>query len=501
MARQRRVGVGKRGDSPSRGFTPDNSFGDGGPIAEVRRLLRSLAIEVRPLAQLHSNPRNARTHGDKQIAQLAASIRTFGFLNPILIDEQGMVLAGHGRLAAARRIGLETVPVLPVKHLTPAHKRALVIADNRLAELAGWDRNLLGIELAEINALELDFDIEITGFDTVEIDRLQHDLTAPAPDPADDVPAVDAVSEPVTRAGDLWHLGRHRVICGSALERETYARLLDGHRAQMVFTDPPFNLPINGHVSGKGRRRHPEFAMASGEMSEAEFTDFLTDAGTLMARHSRNGAIQFICMDWRHQGELLRASAAVYGKPKNLCVWVKNNAGMGSFYRSRHELVFVFKVGSAPHINNFGLGERGRYRSNVWEYPGVASFGADRDAALDMHPTVKPVALVADAIRDCSKRGGLVLDPFGGSGTTLIAAERTGRAARLAELDLRYVDVILRRWEAFTGESARLAETGESFADVTRTRVATIAAAGSSRERSGSRAMGSRRRQRQREEG
>jgi 16S rRNA G966 N2-methylase RsmD len=430
-----------------------------------------MAVELRPVAGLRANPGNARTHSDRQISQLAASIRTFGFLNPILVDEQGMVLAGHGRLAAARLLGLDEVPVVQVTHLTPAHKRALVLADNRLAELAGWDRNLLKIELAELSTLDLDFEVEITGFDTVEIDRLlQVGIEEAQPDPADDIPPVDIGRDPVTRLGDVWCLGRHRLMCGSALERTSYAQLLQNERAQMVFTDPPYNVPIKGHVSGKGRHQHSEFVMGCGEMSAVEFTAFLADAVQLMAQHSRDGAIHFICMDWRHQGELLRAGLPTYGTPKNLCVWVKDNAGMGSFYRSRHELVFVFKVGAAPHINNFGLGERGRYRTNVWEYPGVNTFGATRDADLAMHPTVKPVALVSDAIRDCSQRAGIILDPFGGSGTTLIAAERTGRHARLLELDSRYADVIVRRWQAFTSEPACLAETDQSFAEVSKAR-------------------------------
>lgn len=461
-----------RGSSPNLANAQPKQNSNPASITDVRRLLESVAIELRPLAQLQSNPGNARTHNDRQISQLAASIRTFGFLSPILIDERGMVLAGHGRLAAARLVGLEVVPVVQVKHLTPARKRALVLADNRLAELAGWDRKLLKIELAELSALDLDFEIEVTGFDTVEIDRLQLlGIEETEPDPADEIPALDDSSAVVTQLGDIWQLGRHRAICGTALEPSTYARLLQREQAQMVFTDPPYNVPINGHASGNGRHQHREFAMASGEMSAVEFTAFLGDAFEAMARHSKSGSIHFICMDWRHQHELLSAASPVYGMPKNLCVWVKSNAGMGSFYRSQHELIYVFKVGTDAHINNFGLGERGRYRTNVWQYPGVNSFGANRDDELAMHPTVKPVALVADAIRDCSRRAGLILDPFGGSGTTLIAAERAGRRARLVELDPRYVDVIVRRWEKFTGASGHLAETNQSFADMAQKRM------------------------------
>ena len=269
----------------------------------------------------------------------------------------------------------------------------------------------------------------------------------------------------VTRPGDIWLLGKHRLICGDARHPDTFTALMESDRAKAVFTDPPYNVKIGGHVCGSGAIQHREFAMASGEMDVAGFTAFLGSTLGAMADVSVDGAIHFVCMDWRHMGELRSAGDKVYSELKNLVVWKKSNGGMGTFYRSQHELVFVYKVGTAPHTNTFGLGDTGRYRTNVWDYPGVNSFGANqKDLAL--HPTVKPVALVADAIKDVTKRGEIVLDGFGGSGTTLIAAERTGRVARLVELDPLYCDVICRRYEARTGRPAQLCGTEQIFSDV-----------------------------------
>ena len=419
-------------------------------------------IERRSIDQLKANPRNARTHSKKQVQVLAASIREFGFLGAVLVDEADQLLSGHGRIEAARTLGMTEVPTIAVKHLTPERKRAFALADNRLAELAGWDDELLSIELIELSELELDFDFEVTGFDTVDVDRLAGLTTNQAVEP-EVVREPDRADPPVSELGDLWQLGRHRLLCGSALDGEAYRRLLGDERAQMVFTDPPYNVPIGGHVCGLGSVSHAEFKMASGEMSEEQFTAFLSSFMRLTASVSGDGSIHFLCMDWRHMAEMLVAAAPVYGSPKNLCVWTKTNAGMGTFYRSQHELVFVFKVGTGKHINNFGLGERGRYRSNVWVYPGVNTFRRGRMEELEAHPTVKPLAMVIDAIKDCSKRRGVVLDPFFGSGTTLLAAEKTGRIGRGIELDPHYVDVAVRRWQTLTGESAVHADSGLTF--------------------------------------
>ena len=390
-----------------------------------------LKVVVQPLSSLKLNRRNARTHSPRQIRQIADSIRAFGFNNPILVDKNNLIAAGHGRAKAAKLLGMTEVPTVRLSHMTEAQMRAYVIADNRLAEKAGWDDEILAIEFQTLFEIAPELDLTITGFEISEIDRIIQDHDdEPEPDALDDVAPPDAAAPVVTRCGDLWQLGSHQVLCDDATRPEAYARLLQGERAQMVFADPPYNVAIGGHVSGLGQIKYAEFPMASGEMSEDEFSAFLTIVHEQIRERSANGAIAFVCMDWRHLYELLVAGRAAKLALKNLCVWVKTNAGMGTFYRSQHELIAAFKVGNGPHVNSFELGQHGRYRTNVWTYPGVNSFGTGRDEALAMHPTVKPVALVADAIEDCSKRNGLILDPFLGSGTTVIAAEFDWPAGR-----------------------------------------------------------------------
>ena len=431
--------------------------------------MRALSITYRSPAELKPRATNPRTHTKKQIQQIAASIKEFGFINPVLIDGAGGIIAGHGRVEAAKLIGMSDIPTVCVDHLTPAQIRAYVIADNKLAENAGWDRALLALELEELS-VDLNFDVTITGFDTAESDLLIQELHEGAPDEADEIPEVDRSMPAVSRRGDLWRIGEHALLCGDALGKDNYNKLLGAEKAQMVFTDPPYNVAIAGNVSGLGKITHREFAMASGEMSAEEFTKFLEVAFIRLAEFSINGSLHFVCMDWRHMRELLDAAAKPYRELKNLCVWSKTNAGMGSLYRSQHELVFVFKNGSAAHINNVELGRYGRNRSNVWNYAGLNSFGNDRDTELTMHPTVKPVALVADAILDCSKRGGIVLDAFAGSGSTLIAAEKTGRRGCGIEIDPYYVDTIIRRFEAVHGLKAVHAGSNLDFAGVSRRR-------------------------------
>jgi len=433
--------------------------------------LHDLRIEPRPIASLALRRNNPRTHSEKQIRQIAASIETFGFTNPVLIDTSGTVIAGHGRVGAAKQLGMDTVPTVQLEHLTDEQVRAYVIADNKLAECAGWDRDLLAIELQGLAEIDLDFDLEVIGFETAEIDLLIGEGAEEGePDPADDCTGLDPGAPTVSRPGDFWQIGPHRLLCADALDGASYTRLLGDQKAQLVFVDPPYNVPIDGHVSGLGRARHAEFAMASGEMSEAEFTAFLEKALTHHAAHSTDGALHFVCMDWRHSGELLVASRSIYSECKNLCVWVKTNAGMGSLYRSQHELIYVFKVGTAPHTNNVELGRHGRTRSNVWRYAGVNSFGTERDEALAMHPTVKPVRLVADAILDCSRRGDRVLDGFVGSGTTLLAAERTGRIGYGLEIEPRYVDAAIRRLAEHAGLEAVHFKSGRTFNEVAASR-------------------------------
>lgn len=429
-----------------------------------------IKVEYRALASLIPAPRTARMHSKKQIQQIAASIRQFGFVNPILIDGEDVIVAGHGRVEAAKLLKMENVPTVRLEHLSAAERRAYLIADNRLAELANWDQEILAIEFGELADLDMAFDIEVTGFDGADIDKILDAgkaVSSPAEQPEDLEPQGPLVS----KKGDLWQLGHHRILCADARDLVAFETLLGGKKAQMIFTDPPYNVPIDGHVTGLGRVRHREFAMASGEMSQADFTKFLTTVLSNLAAVSTDGSIHYVCMDWRHLQEILVAGNAAYTELKNLCVWNKDNGGMGTFYRSKHELVLVFKNGTAAHINNFGLGEKGRYRTNVWDYAGANTLRPSRMDELAMHPTVKPVALVADTIKDCSKRGGIVLDAFGGSGTTLIAAEQTGRHGYLLELDPAYVDVTIRRWERKTGKKAIHAELGMTFDEIILQRV------------------------------
>jgi DNA modification methylase len=431
-----------------------------------------LQIIYRGIDQLKPDPANPRRHSNKQVRQIAESIRVFGFNVPILIDRHGNVIAGHGRLLAAQQLGRTEVPTVCLDHLTPAQVRTFRIADNKLTENAEWDDRLLAQQLKDLSLIGLDFSLELIGFAMAEIDlRILSldDTPEPADDPADAVPAVSP-GPAISKLGDAWLLGRHRVLCGNTLDTNAFAALMGERRAAMVFTDPPYNVPIDGHASGLGAIHHRPFPMAAGEMDSGEFTAFLRAAFCNLAAFSVEGSLHYICMDWRHVAELLAAGRDPYGELKNLCVWVKNNAGMGSFYRSQHELVFVFKHGRHGHRNNVQLGQFGRHRSNVWHYPGANSLSrrGEEGYLLALHPTVKPVAMVADAILDCSGRGDVVLDGFLGSGTTVIAAERTGRRCCGLELDPAYVDTIVRRWQALTGGSARHAVGGRSFDDLAR---------------------------------
>lgn len=421
-----------------------------------------LAIEPLPLGQIVRNKDNARKHSPKQIEQLAQSIRKFTFLAPVIIDDGNLLLCGHARVEAAQLAGMATVPAIRVGHLSEYQKRAFMIADNRLAELASWDEVLLKKELQFLSGY--DFDFSAIGFDTPELDIILNGSTS-AEGEEDRLPQASSDRTPISKPGSLWLLGDHRLYCGDALQSSSYGALLGDERAQLMFTDPPYNVRIKSHVGGLGAVKHREFPMASGEMTQAEFTAFLGNAFKNMVDFARDGAIHFVCMDWRHVQEALSAGATNFTELKNICVWRKTNAGMGSLYRSQHEFVLVFKSGNGPHVNNIELGAHGRYRTNVWDYQGINSFGKERDALLALHPTVKPVALVADAIQDCSKRRDLVLDPFAGSGTTIIAAEKTKRRAAAIEIDPLYADTIIRRWQTFSGSQAVCARTGITFAE------------------------------------
>jgi hypothetical protein len=428
------------------------------PVGSLRHDVVQVAIGA-----LILNPKNARKHSNEQIQRLESCIRTHGFLVPILIDESRNVVLGHGRLLAARKAGMTEVPTLIVSGLTATQIRTFAIAENRLSDLASWDNDLLRVEMRDL--LDLEVDIEETAFSTGRVDILL-DGAGHQVRPDDDVQLPLSPGEPVARKGDIWQLGPHRLMCGDATKAGDY-KLLMGHlKAHVVFTDPPYNVPIDGHVGGLGKIKHREFAMAIGEMSPDQFTHFLTTVFVLLARHSCRGSIHFICMDWRHLCEILAAGHEVYSDFKNLCVWNKDNAGMGSLYRSKHELVLVFQNGSGRFQNNVSLGATGRYRTNVWDYPGINTLRNGRMDELAMHPTVKPLALVADAIRDCSRRNDLILDPFAGSGSTILAAHRTGRLAAAMEIDPAYIDVTIQRWESVTSTSATLLGSSQTFAQV-----------------------------------
>jgi len=426
----------------------------------------TLSIVYRKISDLKPYPRNARTHSRKQVKQIAAAITEFGFTNAVLIDESDQIIAGHGRVQAAKLLGLAEVPTVQVAHLTATQKRAYILADNRLAEKAGWDKEILAVELQGL--LADGFEVVLTGFEAPDMDVIL-DAAADTKSDRHGDDNIPSAGPAVTQAGDLWQLGAHRIFCGNALESASYGNLLDGSKASLIFTDPPYNVTIGGNVGGKGEIHHREFAMGSGEMTAPIFTSFLTTTFQHLAANSLDGSIHYTCMDWRHMQEMLAAGYNVYTELKNVCVWNKSNGGMGTFYRSKHELVFVWKSGTAPHLNNFELGQHGRNRTNVWDYAGVNTFRSGRMDELQMHPTVKPVALVVDAIKDCSKQGDIVLDPFCGSGTIIVAAERTGRKARALEIDAAYVDVAIRRWEQLTGKSATLS-TGETFEEISEQR-------------------------------
>lgn len=373
-----------------------------------------LAVTYRAITELKPHPQNSRAHTRQQIKLVAGSIETYGWTNPILIDDDDNVIAGHARLEAAKSLGMDHVPTICLSHMTPAQKRAYIIADNRMNEVAGsWDRNLLALEHQAIQLMDPAFDLSSTGFSLDDVEIMIDGLTQSR---EDEPPAPDRSRPAVSRVGDLWMLGDHKVLCGNALLASSFEALLSDERAQVVIADAPYNVRINGHVSGSGN--FPEFRMASGEMSRAEFTAFLATAYGNLIAFSVDGSIHFLFMDWRHLAEMVDATAQ-YTEMKNLICWNKQSAGLGTFYRSKHELVWTMKNGSARHINNFGLGEKGRHRTNVWDYPGLAGWTADRAEELAMHPTVKPVGMIADALKDCSKKGGIVLDCFGGSGTHL----------------------------------------------------------------------------------
>lgn len=424
-----------------------------------------MQIQNIPTENLVEYARNPRKN-DAVVDKMVACIKEFGFRIPIVAKSDGTVVDGHLRLKAARKLGLKEVPVVNADDLTEAQIKAFRLVANQSANWAEWDEELLRLEFKDLE--DLNYDLELTGFDLEDIQKQLDELEGKTVEEDDfDESEISQNETPViTKPGDLWILGDHRLMCGNSVLIDDVERLMEGKKADMVFTDPPYNVKVS-NISGIGKDakdKHEEFVMASGEMSEEEFIQFLMDVFTNLVAVSKDGSIHYICMDWKHIYEIITAGRKAYTEFKQLCVWNKDNGGMGAFYRSKHELIFVFKHGTASHTNNFGLGENGRYRTNVWEYAGMGSLAnKDRGDLLKMHPTVKPLALVVDAILDCSNRNELILDLFGGSGTTLIAAEKVGRKCCMMEMSPKYCDTIIRRWQNLTGQQAILESTGKTF--------------------------------------
>src|SRR5258708_821139 len=432
----------------------------------VEKHRRHLSVEYVSPSSLKLDPGNPRIHSRTQLKKLRRSIKRYGFIVPILVVGDNRVVAGNGSLQAALMSGEKQVPIVRLEGLTETEARAFALAHNRLAEDSTWDDRLLQEIFRGLEAL--DFDLEDTGFSMTEIDLRIADLSlGESAEDADDQFPKEENLPPASTPGDVFTLGRHRIACLDARKEESYAILFEGKKAHIVLTDSPYNL-ASSRIGGKGRIRHPNFVMAAGEMDTTQFVHFLTTVFQLLARNSIDGSLHYLFMDWRHAYELLAAAYRIYTEYKACCVWTKTNAGMGSLYRSQHEFVFVFKNGRAAHRNNVELGKHGRNRTNVWAYAGMNDFSRQTDEGnlLTLHPSVKPVRLLADALLDASARGDLVLDSFIGSGSTLIAAERVRQICFGLELDQRYIDTTIRRWQRYTGEKALHAASGKRFDDL-----------------------------------
>lgn len=429
----------------------------------------SMALEEVPITEIRLPDRVLKPPTKRGIATAKAILGQWGPVVPVLISDDGTLMAGFELHAAARELELATIKAVRVSSLTEVDRRALTIALARLPELSKWDAGVLQTEFKELLSLDLEFDLhDLTGFTIGELDVILEDaVAADEPDPTDDIPEPPAPEHVVTRPGDVFMVGKHRILCGTCLEAEPYQNLLREDMARMLFSDPPYNIAIKGNVS----RKHEDFAMGVGEQSREEFTALLETMIRLSSHHLVDGGLAYLFMDRRHLLELQMAAEQAGLSLIDLCIWNKLSGGMGGLYRSQHEPIYIFKHGKAPHINNVELGKHGRYRTNVWDHRGLSSFGKGRDTALADHPTVKPVNLLAEAIKDCTRRGDVVLDPFAGSGSTLLAAERCGRVGYGIELEPKYVDVTVRRMETLTGKQAIHEATGLTFAQMRRRRV------------------------------
>ncbi|AMJ61099.1 hypothetical protein AXW83_13070 [Bosea sp. PAMC 26642] len=423
----------------------------------------NLAIEHVPIGSLKLYKRALRDHSPAYIDELKSSMKTLGVVQPLVIDADGEIIGGSGLYKAARALNYKTLPVVRISHLDDAQKRLLRIALGRLAEKSKWDKKQLGLEFGELieiqHTLELDLDLVVTGFGMPEIDQLVQVALVGGEDAADEAMPAEVPKNPVSQLGDIWLLDEHRLICGDARDPAVYEALLGDKRAAMAIQDAPYDVAISGNVAKSGK--HREFVMGSGELG-ANFLPFLIAFLTASTAFLVPGGYQYCFMDWRHMAEMLAAGEGAGLELKNLCVWNKGAGAMGSFYRSQHELVFVFKDPRQSGVNNVQLGRFGRNRTNVWDYPGAPSLRKE----LKLHPTPKNVAMIADAVRDVTHRNDIVLDSFSGSGTTIIACAKIGRWAHVIELDRGYVDVAVRRWEVWSGGCARHATTGLSFAEM-----------------------------------
>lgn len=417
---------------------------------------QQLKLEYVETESIKANPKNAKKHGKEQISEIANNITKNGFNAPIGV-RNGVVLVGNGRYLAAKKLGLKQIPVVSLEHLTDEQARLYALADNKLAEKSEWDLDILIPEIEDL--ISLDLEITETGFNSIELDNLLYKPLIEEEKKEKEEKFPELNIEKRVNLGDIWQLGRHKLICGNALHPKVYEKLLDGKLADIAICDDPYNIRINGNVTTQ--KQHKEFAEASGEMSGEEFTLFLKSAFSNLVKFSKDGSIHYHFMDWRHMKEIIEAGAE-YTELKNLCVWAKDTAGMGSLYRSQHELVFVFKNGTAAHTNHVELGKHGRYRTNVWKYKGMHASNKQAKDLGKLHPTVKNTAMLMDMLLDCSNPKDIVLDCFGGSGSTLIAAERTGRTAAIIELSPEYCDIILARWEKETGKIAELLSKGEN---------------------------------------
>lgn len=394
-----------------------------------------------------------RYHPKSQTRALSKSLQAFGQVLPILVDSDNRIISGLALWQVARELGLPEVMVIRIDYLSEPQVKALMIALNRLGDLSKWDDEALKTVLVDLQELELDFDIEATGFTEIEIELRVQDLDFTQPDEA---PVVVGQGPTIVTAGELWKLGDHLLYSGDALQATSWQALMAAELADAVVTDPPFNVQIDGHVTGSGKHRHREFAVASGELSPSAFTEFLKTAMGHAHQWSTSGSVHHWAMDWRHVVEVGTAGQSTYERFLNMAVWAKNRPGMGSYLRSQHELFFIFAKGGAPARNNVQLGRFGRSRSNIWSYPSAASLAktSEEGNPLSFHPTVKPLALICDILLDCTVKGDIIADPFAGSGTTLIACEKLDRKARVIELDPAYCDLIIRRWQHWTGEPA-----------------------------------------------